>query len=147
MANVKAKYAVSIDLTTIDKSRIMRVDKNGNPYKYKEGYEAKDAQGNILCDKNGNPLGPQYYSFDVVIFDEPNKIGKDVLLSEGQTQEERQNQVKSKAIGNGKTIYTANTPPPPPQPSGGLHPSMQTPPSATPPIPDMGGDDSESLPF
>jgi len=146
MANIKAKFVVSIDLTKIDKTKIQKTDKDGNPYRYKEGFEPKDANGNILRDKNGNPLGPQYYSQEIIVFDEVSQYGSDVMVTEGQTKEERDNKVKSKTIGNGKTVYTANPQPQQPaQTPTGVHPSMQQPPQP-PPIPTIGGDDDD-LPF
>jgi hypothetical protein len=123
MANVKAKYSISVDLSKIDKSRIVTLDKNGNPFQN----------------------GAKYYSIDVIVFDEASQYGSDVMVTEGQTKEERDNKVKSNAIGNGKTVYTANPQPQQPaQTPTGLHPSMQQPPQP-PPIPTIGGDGD--LPF
>lgn len=121
MANIKAKYAVSIDVSKIDKERIVSTDKNGQPFKN----------------------GAKYYSIDVIVFDEVSQYGSDVMVSEGQTQEERQNKVKSKTIGNGKTVYTANTPNPPQQAQDRPNTSMQ---SSPPPPPTMMGDEDD-LPF
>ena len=87
MANVKAKYSLSLDLSKIDKSRVVSTDKNGQPYQN----------------------GAKYYSVDVIVFDEPSKYGSDVMVTEGQTKEERENKVKSNPIGNGKTVYTAGS--------------------------------------
>lgn len=124
MANVKAKYAVSIDLSKIDKSRIVSTDKNGQPFQN----------------------GAKYYNIDVIVFDEASQYGSDVMVSEGQTQEERQNKVKSKAIGNGKTVYTAGgnpTPPPPQNSPSAPNQSMSQP--TPPPPPVMGSSDNDLL--
>jgi hypothetical protein len=86
MANLKTKLSVSIDLSKIDKSRIVSTDKNGKPY----------------------DSGAKYYNIDIIVFNEANQYGSDVMVSEGQTKEERDNKVKSNIIGNGKTVYQAN---------------------------------------
>lgn len=115
MANVKAKYAVSIDLSKIDKSKIVSMDKNGQPFQN----------------------GAKYYSIEIIVFDEASQYGSDVMVSEGQTKEERDNKVKSKSIGNGKTVFTANTAPAPPPPPTGIHPSMQSPNSSITDVDDL----------
>lgn len=68
--------AASIDLSKIDKSKIV------------EG-------------KNG----AKYYNFDITVNDEPNQYGQDVALSDKQTKEERQAKAKKTFIGNGKTVW------------------------------------------
>lgn len=127
MANLKTKYSVSIDLTKIDKNRIVKTDKNG-----------------VLFENKA-----QYYSIDIVVFDAPNQYGSDVMIVEGQTKEERDNKVKSKPIGNGKTVFTAN--PAPQGYSNQPNPSYSQPSATTPPpppqMPSMGNGEEDDLPF
>ena len=119
MANLKTKLSVSIDVSKIDKTRIVSKDKNGNPFKN----------------------GAKYYSIDVIIFDETNEFGSDVMVVQGQTKEERENKEKSVPIGNGKTVYnTQPSTPTPPKPNQ----SMQSPP---PPPPSFMDDVEDELPF
>jgi hypothetical protein len=49
--------------------------------------------------------GAKYYNFDIVVNDAPDKFGKDVSLSAGQTKEERASKAKKLFIGNGKTVF------------------------------------------
>jgi hypothetical protein len=114
MANLKAKYSISIDLSKIDKSRIISTDKNGKPFEN----------------------GAKYYNIDVIVFDEANKYSSDVMVTEGQTKEERDNKVKSTVVGNGKTVFLAGqqSPTPASKPSQ----AMQAPSFVS---------DNEELPF
>lgn len=66
----------SIDLTKIDKSRII---------------EGK--------------TGAKYYNILIIINDEKDKYDNDASISEGQTKEEREAKIKKKFIGNAKIVY------------------------------------------
>lgn len=68
--------AASVDLTKIDKSRIV------------EG-------------KNG----AKYYNISIILNDEKDTYGNDCAITEGQTKEERAAKMKAKYIGNGKVVY------------------------------------------
>jgi hypothetical protein len=124
MANVKTKYSVSIDLSKIDKTRIVSTDKKGQPFQN----------------------GAKYYNIEVIVFDEASQYGSDVMVTEGQTKEERDNKVKSKAIGNGKTIYTTQSQTTTPQPNNRPNQAMLQPSPPSPPS-FMDGSESDSLPF
>ena len=73
----------SIDLTKIDKSKIVATDKNGNPFKN----------------------GAKYYNISIKVYDTPDQYGNDVSLIEPKTQEQRERQEKDVYLGNGKTVY------------------------------------------
>ena len=68
---------ISIDLTKIDKSRIV-VGKNG----------------------------AKYYNMTVMVNDEPDKYGKDVAVKDGQSKEERERKDKEVFLGNGKVLWS-----------------------------------------
>ena len=74
----------SIDLSKIDKTRISKFDKDGNPHKN----------------------GAQYYNIDIIVNDEKNQYGQDTSISTAQTKEERENKVKKTFLGNGKTVFS-----------------------------------------
>ena len=76
--------SASIDLTKLDKTRISKLDKDGNPHKN----------------------GAQYYNIDIIVNDEKNQFGQDTSISTAQTKEERENKVKKTYIGNGKTVFS-----------------------------------------
>jgi hypothetical protein len=68
--------AASIDLTKIDKTRIV--------------------QG-----KNG----AQYYNLTIIVNDTKDQYGNDISVQQGQTKEERAAKAKAVFIGNGKKIW------------------------------------------
>lgn len=68
--------AASIDLSKIDKSRIIEGKKGG-----------------------------KYYNITITLNDEPDQYEYDVSITEGQTKEERERKDKRKYIGNGKTVF------------------------------------------
>jgi hypothetical protein len=68
--------AASIDLTKIDKTRIV--------------------QG-----KNG----AQYYNLTIIVNDTKDQYGNDISVQQGQTKEERASKAKAVYIGNGKKIW------------------------------------------
>ena len=76
--------SASIDLSKIDKTRISKLDKEGNPHKN----------------------GAQYYNIDIIVNDEKNQFGQDTSISTAQTKEERENKVKKTFLGNGKTVFS-----------------------------------------
>lgn len=49
--------------------------------------------------------GARYYDFIITVNDEENDFGKDTVVSEGQTKEERDAKTKRKNLGYGKTIW------------------------------------------
>ena len=76
--------SASIDLTKIDKTRISKFDKDGNPHKN----------------------GAQYYNIDIIVNDEKNQFGQDTSISTALTTEEREAKAKKTFIGNGKTVFS-----------------------------------------
>jgi hypothetical protein len=67
--------SASVDLTKIDKSRI--IEKNG----------------------------AKYWNFSILVNDENDKYGNDIAITDGQTKEERDAKVKRNFVGNGKTVF------------------------------------------
>ena len=78
MSNGKL-IGASIDLTKIDKSRII-VGK----------------------------AGAKYYNIDIWINDEPDKYGNHASVQQNQTKEERENKKQKIYLGNGKKLYGWN---------------------------------------
>ena len=70
--------SASIDLTKIDKSKII------------EG-------------KNGG----KFYNIQIFCNDEKDKYGNDVGLTDSQTKEERESKAKKKYLGNGRTVWSS----------------------------------------
>ena len=84
--------AASIDLSKIDKAKIVTTDKDGKLFKN----------------------GAKYYPITIMLNDEKDKFGNDVAITEGQTKEERTAKKDRKYIGNGKVVWTdENTKPTP----------------------------------
>ena len=73
--------SVSIDLNKIDRTRIV------------EG-------------KNG----AKYYNITVICNDTKDQYGNDVAVTIGQTKEERAAKTKAVYLGNGRTVYSSDTP-------------------------------------
>ena len=73
----------SIDLSKIDKSKIVDKDKNGLPFKN----------------------GAKYLQVTIMVNDDPDKYGNDVSISIGQTKEEREAKATKVFLGNAKTIW------------------------------------------
>ena len=80
--------AASIDLTKIDKSRIV--------------------QG-----KNG----AQYYNITIIVNDTKDQYGNDISVQQGQTKDERAAKASKVFIGNGKIIYDSGSKASTPQPT------------------------------
>ena len=77
----------SIDLSKIDKSKINKFDKDGNPYKN----------------------GAQYYSVTIFVNDEVDKFGNNVSVANNQTKDEQTSGTKKTYIGNGKVVWTGES--------------------------------------
>lgn len=75
--------SVGINLSLIDKNKIKKFDRNGNPFKD----------------------GAQFYDVLILIKDEPDKYGNTVSIAEGQSKEQRESKEKKKYLGNGKVIW------------------------------------------
>lgn len=79
--------SISIDVTKIDKTKILSLDKNGQPFKN----------------------NAKYLNLDVVLNDEVNEYGQDCSIRISQSKEEREAKVKAVYLGNGKTVWTSDT--------------------------------------
>ena len=75
--------SISIDVTKIDKTKILSLDKNGQPFKN----------------------NAKYLNLDVVLNDEVNDYGQDCSIRISQSKEEREAKVKAVYLGNGKTVW------------------------------------------
>lgn len=75
--------SVSINLTKIDKNKIKKFDKNGNPFKD----------------------GAQYYDLTVTLNDEKDQWGNDIAVTDAQTKEQRDAKEKKTYLGNGRVIW------------------------------------------
>lgn len=78
--------SVSIDLTKIDKSKIQKLDKKGNPFKN----------------------GAQYYNMQIFVNDDIDQYGNNVGVCDTQTKEQREAKEKKTYLGNGKRIWSSN---------------------------------------
>lgn len=74
--------AASIDLTKIDRTRIVK-------------------------GKNG----AQYYNITIIVNDTKDQYGNDISVQQGQTKEERTVKAKVVYIGNGKKVWEGKTEP------------------------------------
>ena len=73
-------FNVSIDLSKIDKSKIVSTDKNGQPFKN----------------------GAKYANLSIIVNQEPDKYGNHMSISLSQSQEERAAKEPRVYVGNGK---------------------------------------------
>jgi hypothetical protein len=73
----------SIDVTKIDKTKIVSTNKDGKPF------------------KNGG----KFLDISIFINDEANSFGQDCSIAIGQTKEEREAGETKVYIGNGKTSF------------------------------------------
>jgi len=87
--------AVSIDVTKIDKSKIVSLDKNGQPFKN----------------------GAKYINLSVIVNDEADQFGNDCAITMGQTKEEREAKADKVYLGNGKTVWNSAPTQAPSQPT------------------------------
>lgn len=58
----------------------------------------------LIKGKDGN----EYLNISIICNDSENEWGKDVTITEGQSEQERKNKVKKNFIGNGKTVYNSD---------------------------------------
>ena len=77
--------SASIDLTKIDKSKILKTDKNGQPFKN----------------------GAQYLNLQIVLNDNTDDYGNDCAIRLNQSKEERESGIKAVYLGNGKTVWSS----------------------------------------
>ena len=77
--------SASIDLTKIDKSKIVTTDKNGQPFSN----------------------GAKYMNLQITVNDELNKYDQDCGISINQSKEERESGQPKVYIGNGKTVWSS----------------------------------------
>jgi hypothetical protein len=77
--------SASIDLSKIDKSKIVSTDKNGQPFQN----------------------GAKYLNVQIVVNDEADQYGNDCAVRINQSKEEREAKVKPTYIGNGKTVWSS----------------------------------------
>ena len=80
--------SASIDLTKIDKSKIVSLGKDGQPFKN----------------------GAKYLNVDILVNDEPNEYGQDTAIKINQSKEEREAKVPAIYLGNGKTVFNQGSP-------------------------------------
>lgn len=76
----------SIDVTQIDKSKLVTTNKEGKPFKD----------------------GGKYLNVTIKLWDEPDKFGNDVSITEPQTEDQRKAGDKPKYLGNGKVVYSSS---------------------------------------
>lgn len=58
----------------------------------------------LIKGKDGN----EYFNISIICNDSENEWGKDVTITEGQSEQERKDKVKKNFIGNGKTVYNTD---------------------------------------
>jgi hypothetical protein len=58
----------------------------------------------LIKGKDGN----EYLNISIICNDSENEWGKDVTITEGQSEQERKDKVKKNFIGNGKTVYNTD---------------------------------------
>ncbi len=58
----------------------------------------------LVKGKDGN----EYLNISIICNDSENEWGKDVTITEGQSEQERKDKVKKNFIGNGKTVYNSD---------------------------------------
>lgn len=75
----------SIDLTKIDKSKIVTTDKSGQPFKN----------------------GAKYLNIQIFVNDELNQFDQDTSIAIQQSKEENEAKVARVYIGNGKTVFNS----------------------------------------
>ena len=57
----------------------------------------------LVKGKDGN----EYLNISIICNDSENEWGKDVSITEGQSEQERKDKAKKNYIGNGKTVYNS----------------------------------------
>jgi hypothetical protein len=58
----------------------------------------------LVKGKDGN----EYLNISIICNDSENEWGKDVSITEGQSEQERKDKVKKNYLGNGKTVYNSD---------------------------------------
>ena len=58
----------------------------------------------LIKGKDGN----EYLNISIICNDSENEWGKDVAITEGQSEQERKDKVKKNFIGSGKTVYNTD---------------------------------------
>ena len=58
----------------------------------------------LIKGKDGN----EYLNISIICNDSENEWGKDVSITEGQSEQQRKDKVKKNFIGNGKTVYNSD---------------------------------------
>jgi len=58
----------------------------------------------LIKGKDGN----EYLNISIICNDSENEWGKDISITEGQSEQERKDKVKKNFIGNGKTVYNSD---------------------------------------
>ena len=58
----------------------------------------------LVKGKDGN----EYLNISIICNDSENEWGKDVNITEGQSEQERKDKVKKNFIGSGKTVYNTD---------------------------------------
>ena len=58
----------------------------------------------LIKGKDGN----EYLNISIICNDSENEWGKDVTITEGQSEQERKDKVKKNFIGSGKTVYNTD---------------------------------------
>jgi len=76
--------SASIDLSKIDKNKLITTDKNGQPF----------------------ANGAKYLNIQIVVNDQADQYGNDAAIRINQSKEEREAIVKPTYLGNGKTVWS-----------------------------------------
>lgn len=58
----------------------------------------------LIKGKDGN----EYLNISIICNDSENEWGKDVTITESQSEQERKDKVKKNFIGSGKTVYNTD---------------------------------------
>jgi len=58
----------------------------------------------LIKGKDGN----EYLNISIICNDSENEWGKDVTITEGQSEQERKDKIKKNFIGSGKTVYNTD---------------------------------------
>ena len=76
----------SIDLTKIDKTKIVTTDKDGQPFKN----------------------GAKYLNVQIFVNDEFNQFDQDTSIAHNQTKAESEAKAPKTYLGNGKTVFNSD---------------------------------------
>lgn len=109
--------SASIDLAKIEKSKIVKTDKNGHPF----------------------ANGAKYLNIQIVLNDDVDQYGNDTAIRINQSREERESGEKPVYLGNGKTVWIG-------QPTQATQQPAPTP-QPIPAVPIASEDEDPDLPF